>query len=139
MTLVDTGFLVALLDRSEPLHAWAVGSVAHAPGPWITCEACIAESLHCLKGRAAQAARGRLLDWMERELLQSRHALPERRGVVFSELNRYRNREVDFADACLIALSDEMPRVPLITTDARDFAVYMRGRSARVVIMPPGA
>jgi predicted nucleic acid-binding protein len=136
VTLVDTGFLVALLDRSDPWHPWAVSTVGQASGPWITCEACIAETLHCLRGKAARA-RTRLFDWMERDLLQSRDALPERRGLVFSEINRYRGRDVDFADACLVILSDQLPRLPLVTTDARDFAVYMRGRSARTIFAPP--
>lgn len=136
MTIVDTGFLVALLDRSDHWHTWAVSVVGKAPGPWITCEACIAETMHCLRGKAAPA-RAKLLDWMERDLLESRHALPERRGLVFAEINRYRGRNVDLADACLVILSDELPRLPLVTTDARDFAVYMRGRSARTMLVPP--
>jgi uncharacterized protein len=134
-SIVDTGFLVGLLDSSDSNHDWAVSVAPRARGPWLTAEACIAEAVHCLSGKALPA-RARLFDWMDRELLISHHALPERRGIVFSEMNRYRGRSVDFADACIVALSDQFPRLPVVTTDTRDFSVYFRGRTPRVLITP---
>ena len=49
---------------------------------------------------------------------------------------RYHGREVDFADACLIVLSDEAPQMPVVTTDIADFSVYLRGRKARHLVTP---
>jgi uncharacterized protein len=134
-SIVDTGFLVGLLDSSDSCHDWAVSVAPSARGPWLTAEACIAEAVHCLSGKALPA-RARLFDWMDRELLISQHVLPERRGIVFAEMNRYRGRSVDFADACIVTLSDQFPRLPVFTTDARDFSVYLRGRTPRLLIAP---
>jgi uncharacterized protein len=134
-SLVDTGFLVGLLDADDQWHEWAVGVAPRARGPWLTAEACIAEAVHCLSGKALPA-RARLFDWLARELLVSQHALPESRELVFAEMNRYRGREVDFADACLVTLSDQHPLLPMVTTDAADFAVYFRGRTPRTIIAP---
>lgn len=134
-SLVDTGFLVGLLDAGDQWHAWAVDAAHEARGPWLTAEACIAEAVHCLSGKAFPA-RARLFDWLDRGLLVSRHALPELRARVVAEMNRYRGREVDFADACLVALSDQYPELLIVTTDAEDFAVYLRGRTARRWLAP---
>ncbi len=134
-SIVDTGFLVALLDASDPHHAWSVRTAARASGPWLTVEACITESLHCLSRRALPA-RTRLFGWLERGLLLSSHALPERHSEVWTELTRYHGRSVDFADACLTVLSDLHPSLTLVTTDRRDFSVYLRGRSPRLLLTP---
>jgi predicted nucleic acid-binding protein len=134
-SLVDTGFLVGLLDASDQWHAWAVKIAPQAKGPWLTAEACIAEAVHCLSGKALPA-RARLFDWLARDLLLASHALPESRELVFAEMNRYRDREVDFADACLVTLSDQHPLLPIVTTDTRDFTVYLRGRTSRKLIAP---
>ena len=55
---------------------------------------------------------------------------------VHAQVSRYRDRRVDYADACLLALSDEYPRLPIITTDVTDFTVYLRGRGNRNILTP---
>ena len=134
--LVDTGFLVALWDRRDPEHAWAAGVVPKLRGPWLTCEACVSEMVFLLGGSLGPAAVLDLYEQLERGLIVSRHLLPEDLARVRAETARYRGRTVDFADACLMVLSDQYPRLPLVTVDASDFAVYLRGRSARKVLAP---
>jgi len=41
--ILDTGPLVALLDRGEKHHSWAVRQLQMLPLPWITCEAVLTE------------------------------------------------------------------------------------------------
>ncbi|MDR1283500.1 MAG: hypothetical protein LBK99_22165 [Opitutaceae bacterium] len=134
---MDTGFIVGLLDKSDPWHDWAISVAPNARGPWLTAEACIAECIHCLEGKAfIGRSRLFLFDWMERDLLHSKHFLPERQSLVFAEMNRYKSRYVDFADVCIVTLSDEFLRLPVFTTDSRDFAIYLRGRTPRQLFAP---
>jgi predicted nucleic acid-binding protein len=77
-----------------------------------------------------------LLEMIRLGLLLSQHFLPEELSGVTHELTRYRRRRVDFADACLVTLSDRRPDLPLVTTDKRDFAVYLRGRTVRILHTP---
>ena len=44
--LLDTGVIVALLDRSERLHRACAGAIRELKAPLITCEAVIAESCY---------------------------------------------------------------------------------------------
>lgn len=134
--IVDTGFLVALLNRSDVHHEWAAGLVPALRGPWLTAESCISETVFLLE-EAGRVAVEALLRWLEQGLLTSRHCLPEQLTNVRTELFGYRNRWVDFADACLIALSDEEPRLPMVSVDSADFSVYFRRRSGRKLILPP--
>ena len=134
--LVDTGFVVALWDRRDAWHAWAAGAASRLRGPWLTCEGCVSEMVFLLGDSLGPAAVLDLYEQLERGLIVSRHLLPEDLVRVRAETARYRNRPVDFADACLMVLSDQYPRLPLVTTDAGDFAVYLRGRSTRKIVSP---
>lgn len=133
--IVDTGYLVALLNAEDEHHAWAVTQLPRLRGPWLTAEACISEAVFLLE-RAGRAAVERLLDWLDKGALISQHLLPEELEAITAELFRYRERWVDFADACLIRLSDQKPKLPVVTVDASDFAVYFRSRRGRRLVVP---
>jgi uncharacterized protein len=133
--LVDTGLLVALVDRRDEWHGWAVAIARDLPGPWLTCEAWISESYHLL-GQIAPAESLKVLAMLGCGALMSQHLLPEQFSAVHREAARYHGRTVDFVDACLIVLSDEYPRLPLFTLDKADFAVYLRGRRPRRLRTP---
>ena len=133
--LVDTGFLVALCDRQDQWHEWAVACARDLRGPWLTCEGCIVELDHLL-GFVRPPQSFQIFELLASGALQSRHLLPEELTKVRSEIMRYKDRRVDFVDACLIILSDHFPMLPLVTTDTGDFRVYFRGRGARQVLTP---
>ena len=133
--IVDTGYLVALLNRDDEHHEWAAGVLPRLRGPWLTAESCISEAVFLLE-HAGRIAVGRLLDWLHRGALVSRHLLPEQLEDVRFEMLRYKDRWVDFGDACLLCLSDAQPRLPLATVDARDFTVYFRHRRGRRLYVP---
>ena len=135
--IVDTGFLVALLNGRDEHHAWARSQVPRLKGPWVTAEACISETVFLLE-QAGQTAVERLLGWLESGALISRHFLPEELQPVREELFRYAPRWVDFADACIVRLSDLQPHLPVVTVDERDFGVYFRQRSGRGLVLPSG-
>ena len=133
--LVDASFLVALGDRRDARHAWAHEQVRVVRGPWLTCEACVAEADHLLDYIKPPLSHW-LYDLLQSGALLSQHLLPEQLARVHSEVGRYRDRRVSFADACLVILSDQHPHLPVITTDVSDFTVYFRGRSARRLVTP---
>lgn len=133
--IVDTGYLVALLNGTDDHHAWAAGLLPSLRGPWATAEACVSEAIFLLE-QTGRVAAERLFGWFEKGALISQHFLPEELEPVQSELFRYRARWVDFADACIVRLSDRYPRLPVVTVDAKDFAVYFRGRERRRLLVP---
>ena len=54
--IVDTGPLVALLDRRDPLHDWAEETFEELAPPYLTCDAVLTEASHFLFGVSATAA-----------------------------------------------------------------------------------
>jgi len=133
--IVDTGFLVALLNRKDSHHAWATSLVPKLRGPWLTAEACLSEAVFLLEACGRPSVES-LFEWIRKGLLQSEHVLPEQLDAICGELFRYRSRWVDLADASVVLLSDERPRLPLVTVDVADFSVYFRGRRGRRLVMP---
>lgn len=133
--IVDTGYLVALLNRADRHHARAVERLSDLRGPSLTAEACISESVFLLE-KAGSRTVTKLFEWIERGLLLSRHFLPEELQAVREESFRYKARWVDFADACLVVLRDHHPNLPLATVDLNDLAVYFRRRSGRRLCAP---
>jgi predicted nucleic acid-binding protein len=133
--IVDTGYLVALLNRTDAHHAWAASLVPSLRGPWLTAEACISETVFLLE-RAGRPSVEQFIAWLERGALISHHFLPEQLASVSEEMFRYRDRWVDFADACIVVMSDQHPRLPVVSVDSTDFAVYFKRRPRRRVLVP---
>ena len=133
--IVDTGYLVALLNQNDVHHAWATGLLPSLRGPWSTAEACVSETVFLLE-QAGRISVERLVAWLEKGYIESHHVLPEELSAVQAETFAYGRRWVDFADACLVCLSDRTPKLPVVSVAAADFAVYFRHRRGRQLLVP---
>ena len=123
--LLDTGVIVALLDRSERSHLTCAEAVGALKLPLITCEAVIAES--CYLMRNLSGASERILENVSAGIFQIPFHLPTSAREVQRLMRQYRDRGIDFADACLIALANELGTGDILTLD-RDFHIYRWGR-----------
>ena len=50
---------------------------------------------------------------------------------------RYRDRQPDLADLCLIRMSELFPRHSVITVDRADFRVYRRNKRDTIALITP--
>jgi len=66
--IVDTGYLVALLNADDEHHEWAASLLSRLRGPWLTAEACISESVFLLE-QAGRTAAVRLFEWLDKGAL----------------------------------------------------------------------
>ena len=122
--LIDTGAIVALLDRSERHHEACVETLEHLTSPLVTCEAVIAESCYLMRRLpgAAEAVLENVAKGVFRIPLELAAAAPQVQRI----LRKYRNQEIDLADACLIHLAGEVRSGDILTLDS-DFEVYRWG------------
>ena len=119
VVLVDTGPLVAAIDRGDLHHEWARGVLPQLKGPVKTCEAVVAEALHLLDDAPAGiAALRRILARME-----IMPVLRDDLDAVFSAVTSYAPR-MDLADGCLVVLSARCDGAVVITTETKDFSSY---------------
>jgi predicted nucleic acid-binding protein len=132
--IVDTGFVVGALDADDQWHRWAAALFSAIHSPALTCEAVISEA--CFQLRTAQDARSRLLAWVKCGGLQVLPVLPEEIDPVANLFERYGQR-MDYADACLVRLSELHRSHVIVTTDTRDFRVYRRFRRDALPLVTP--
>jgi predicted nucleic acid-binding protein len=123
--LVDTGFIVARLDRSEKFHGKCLAILDDLQAPLITCEAVIVESCHLLSHM--RGARDAILQNVRRGTLQVPFRLAERAAEVATLLNKYSDVPMDLADACLVDLATQIGNGQILTLDS-DFTIFRWGR-----------
>jgi len=129
--IADTGFLVAFANRTDAHHEWADDLARRVTEPLLTCEAVIAETTFHLQDA------GVVLAMIDEGLIvpafDCRDHLPQLAALA----KRYADRRPDFADLCLIRMSEVNPRHSVVTTDRADFRVYRRNKRETIPIVCP--
>lgn len=132
--LLDTGPWVALHCRSDNHHPWARAQFARYPGPFLTCEAVVAETCFLLARYGFDPAMALAL--IERGVVRMGMALDEQLGAVKTLFERYDNVPASLADACLVRMSELYEPCRVLTLDS-DFHVYRRhGRKVIPLLRP---
>ncbi|HMD47479.1 MAG TPA: PIN domain-containing protein [Bryobacteraceae bacterium] len=120
--LIDTGAILALLDRSDRWHNACVDAFRQLRLPLLTSEAVLTEVFH-LAGdtRTEMESAWKLvrsgalvLGTIEDAELPHLHDL----------MSRYWDRPMDFADATLVYLAKRESLSMILTVDQADFATY---------------
>lgn len=133
--LLDTGPLVALLDKRDQHHDWATGIAVRFPAPWHTCESVLSEA--CFLMRTLPEARRAILVMLRQRLLTVGMRLDQEAERVAKLMDDYADVPMSLADACLVRMSELIPDCVVLTLDG-DFRVYRRhGRKNIPVLMPP--
>ena len=132
--ILDTGPLVAAFRRpgdKDPFTPWAAKLLRSLPYPLFTCDAVLTEAAHFLRSPA------KLLEAMSRGLLVSRFDTQTAAPRLAELVRKYADRSMDFADACLVYLSEQTKDSKIVTIDRADFTVYRRhGREAIPLLLP---
>jgi len=120
--LLDTGAFVALVDRSEKRHADCVAVLDRWSGTIVTTEAVLTETLYLVGPR--WQAQQICLEFLLRGaflLVPASQASLKRVSIL---MEKYRNVPMDYADATLVALGEELGTDLVFTLDRRGFSAY---------------
>src|SRR4051812_13049420 len=116
--IVDAGFLVALLNRRDNHHQWAVSQATVQPPPWRTCEAVLSEAFHLIGNPGARA----LSALLQRRAVTTSFQLDDDVEPVLNLLQKYANVPMSLADACLVRMTEKLLDPMVLTTDS-DFRI----------------
>lgn len=132
--IVDTGPLVAFLNRRDGWHGWARDQFEELEAPFETCEAVVAEAAFLLKQRAGGSEA--LMALLARRLVICGFRLDDSTERVADLMRRYASVPMSLADACLVRMSEERPAAKVLTLDS-DFRLYRKlGRQVIPLISP---
>ena len=129
--IADTGLIVAFCNRNDHYHSWAVDVAGRISEPLLTCEAVLAES-------AFHLGSSRLvLELVREKMLRIAFDCGRNLDRLQERARRYRDRQPDLADLCLIRMSELYPSHVVITVDKSDFRVYRRHRREAIPLLCP--
>ncbi len=134
--LLDTGPLVAFCDRSDRHHDWAKEQWAQAPVPLLSCEAVMAEAAYLLETHAGLDP-AKILALVERRVISLPFSLEQNAAPVARLLERYRDQEMQLADACLVRMSELKRDCRVLTIDKKEFQIYRRFERQLIPMVAP--
>ena len=121
--ILDTGPLVAFLSRSERHHQWAAERIQSLEGPLLVCEPVLVEAMFLLAGFVR--AQDMLFSYLERDALIVAFRVDEHVPALRARLQKYRDRPMSLADACIVRMAEIYDRHAVLTLDS-DFAIYRK-------------
>jgi predicted nucleic acid-binding protein len=132
--ILDTGPLVALLNRRDTWHDWAKARFAGLAPPLMTCEPVLSEA--CFLLRRLPGAPQAVLQLIERGVLDVPFRLDAEAQALGALMHRYASVPMALADACLVRMAEQHPGSAVMTLDG-DFRVYrIHGRKVVPTVMP---
>ena len=130
--ILDAGPLIAALNSRDEHHRWACETLDRLGPPFYSCPEAMAEAA-TMTGQPAA-----IVEMIHAEEIILAFDLAEQTASVLSLLKKYRDRDMDLADACIVRMTELMRDSRVLTLDRADFAVYRRnGRELIPVIVPP--
>jgi uncharacterized protein len=132
--LVDTGPLVALLDRSDPDHVACQETLSSLNDSIVSVWPVITEAMYMLRAYwQAQEALWAMIEMGAVEiLLLNIDDVPRMKEL----MRKYRDLPMDLADAALVRVAERERLRRIFTLDRRDFQVYRPSRIGRFAILP---
>lgn len=132
--LVDTGALLALLDRNDSWHQRCAESFAMLRLPLATTAAVLAEVFHFLDDDPR--ALSKAFDLIRTDAFTVLPITDDDLQPIEYLMKKYADRPMDFADATLVRLAERESLSTVFTIDHDDFETYrIHGRS-RFRILP---
>lgn len=134
LALLDTGPLVAFLNRRDLYHAWAAEQLSAVRAPLLTCESVVSEA--CFLLRKLEGGVDAVFRLLDRGLVSIALNLADEIPAVRRLLARYRRVPMSLADACLVRLAEIHSESAVLTLDT-DFRTYRKnGRQMIPILMP---
>lgn len=132
--LIDTGAVLALLDRNDRWHDACLEAFSERRLPLLSSAAVLAELFHLLgdSGRDMAAAWRFLRSGAVQIGSISDEDLPALEELML----RYADRPMDFADATLVLLAERESLSDILAVDHDDFDTYRIGGRRRFNIAP---
>ncbi len=132
--LLDAGPLVALLAEHDQRHRTAQAAAALARFPLVTCWPVITEAAYLLQ-RQGLPAESALKICQSGDVVIETLTLTDLTPISLL-LQKYRDLELQMADACLLQLADRMDLDYILTFDRRDFGAARTPSGRSLTILP---
>jgi predicted nucleic acid-binding protein len=132
--IIDTGPIVAFLNKSDKYHEWAIIQFSQLIPPFITCESVISET--CFLLRHTDNGPQSVFKLLERGLIQIPFNLETEINLILKLMEKYKNIPMSLADACLVRMCEQISESIICTLDS-DFKIYRKAKRKIIPLIMP--
>ena len=133
-TIADTGVIVGLISEKDQWHKWTFEQSKRLLPPFLTCEAVITEACHLLQNN--KNGEHIVLNMIADGFLQIDFSLSDEILAVKALMKKYEDVPMDFADACLVRMSELLDNSVVFTLDS-DFHIYRKNGKQKISLIIP--
>lgn len=135
MILIDTGPLVALIDKGDrETHRKCTATFRSLRMPLLTTWPCLTEAMHFLGGVRGWQSQAVLWRFFERGALQLHHPQPDEWVRIRALMEQYQDTPMDIADASLVWLAEATGVKQIFTLDSDFFIYRIKGKDVFDII-----
>jgi predicted nucleic acid-binding protein len=135
--ILDTGPLVAFLNRQDTYHDWSVKQWGEILPPMLTCEAVLSEA--CFLLRRQDKGIKHIFELLRRKAIHVPFRLTENIAPLADLMQKYENIPMSLADACLVRMAEMLDEISIFTLDDH-FTVYRKHKRQVIpLLVPPAA
>ncbi len=134
-TIMDSGPLVAWFSKRDGHHEWAARIMDDLPSGALICEAVLAEVCHLVaKDGVAAASVLKLVEQNDLLLV----SLIGQISAIRALMDQYKDAPMDFADACVVRMTELNPGSAVCTTDSH-FRFFRKSSGEVIALLAPFA
>ncbi|MEW6666672.1 MAG: PIN domain-containing protein [Thermodesulfobacteriota bacterium] len=134
--ILDTGPLVAFLNRQDTYHNWSVAQWSEILPPMLTCEAVLSEA--CFLLRWQDKGREHIFELLRRKTIHIPFRMNENIAPLGDLMKKYDSIPMSLADACLVRMAELFDESSILTLDD-DFTVYRKNKRQAIPLLAPPA
>lgn len=132
--LLDTGFLVALVDPRDRDHQECLSVWSELRARFVSAEGVLVEAAHLLRKRPGTFERAvNIVRSVETTFV---HGDAGRFDRAVRHMKRYQDVPMDFVDAMLVTIAEDAQVGEVLTLDRRGFETYRYGGKRRFTLLP---
>ena len=124
MIIADTGFWLALGDKNDKHHLQADNFAKTSDERLITTYPVITEVCHLLLKRQGIKAQLNFIAMYQLAAFDVFEISSQDKSRIYSLMQQYADLPMDFADASLVLLAENLGHGRILSTDKRDFHTY---------------
>lgn len=134
LVILDTGPLVAFLDRRDKFHDWTIQQWTDIEPPLLTCESVLAEAYYLL--RHSPNVFTSVMELLRRDAIRISLHVDDHIEAIDLLLKKYAQLPMSLADACLVRMVDVISNGFVLTLDS-DFQLYRKANRTVIPIISP--
>lgn len=124
MIIADTGFWIALANRTDQFHVRAIEALSKIQEPIITTWPVITETAYFLLSRLGYPSQLRFMEELQKRTFEVFDIQEIHYKSLIKLIKKYADLPMDLADASLVILAEHLGHGRILSTDRRDFRGY---------------